>query len=329
MLGIIYGIVSAAIFGFNNASARRGVLTGTALQGLAISLPLGVLVFVVGATLVGEWDQLSDFSGMSIFLLSAAGFMHFAFGRYFNIRSLAAVGSNLSGPVQQLQHLVAISLAITFLGETLSPLKIIGILLILSAPAYIIRNRTKQKTANKDADKNKVKSDFKPRMVEGYTCAFLTAIGFGSSPVLVKAGLAGSNLSFLGGFISYVAAMLVLSLAFFIPSQLSNLKGIKKESFKWFMFSGVGSSFSQMFRYLALGIAPVTIVQPLQSLSLIFRMIFGHFLNRDHEQFDRYVVFGILLSFLGVLALTISSDFLLTFLNAPDWLAELAKWTWP
>ena len=329
MLGIVYGVVAAAIFGFNNASARRGVLTGTALQGLAISLPLGVLVFVLGATLTGEWDHLADLSGFSIFLFASAGFMHFAFGRYFNIRSLAAVGSNLSGPVQQLQHLVAITFAIIFLGESLSVMKIMGIFLILSAPTFILFNQAKKKAKKEALNEIEDKPKFTPRLVEGYICALLTAIGFGTSPVLVKAGLAGSNLSFLSGFISYVAAFLILSFALLIPSQLSNLKGLNKESFKWFMYSGVGSSFSQMFRYLALGVAPVTIVQPLQSLSLIFRMIFGHFLNRDHEEFDRYVVIGILLSFFGVLALTISSEFLMTHLNASNWVIELAKWSWP
>ena len=329
MLGVIYGILAAATFGFNNASARRGVLSGTALQGLAISLPLGILVFVIGATVVGEWHYLSNLTFQSIYLFSSAGFMHFVFGRYCNIRSLAAVGSNLAGPVQQLQHLIAIILAIIFLGEVLSPLKLVGIILIFSAPAYIIRNQGKSVLIRDGSDKISLEPTFTPRMLEGYTFAFLTAIGFGSSSALVKAGLDQSNLSFLGGFISYLTAIIILLIILIVPSQLSDLKSLKKESFKWFMFSGIGSALSQMFRYLALSIAPVTIVQPLNSLSLIFRMIFGYFLNREQEKFDRFIVTGIFISFLGVLFLTISSEIIVAVFNAPDWVIKLSRLTWP
>jgi len=81
MLGVIYGLLAAATFGFNNASARRGVLSGTALQGLVISLPLGFLVFVIGATVIGEWHCLSNLTFQSIFFLFAR-VIPFVFGSY-------------------------------------------------------------------------------------------------------------------------------------------------------------------------------------------------------------------------------------------------------
>lgn len=325
MLGAFYAILAAATFGFNNASARRGVIGGTAMQGLVISMPLGLLTFLIGATLVDEWGAFSQLSAGNMGWLALAGFMHFVWGRYFNIRSLAAIGSNLAGPVQQSQLLLALALAIIVLGETLTPLKVIGIVLVVSAPMYILRQRARRKPPPETAEKK----DYKPRLAEGYFYALMAALGFGSSGVLVKLGLDGSNLSFLGGVISYGTAFLVVAVVALLPSQFSQVRKIKKESAKWFFFSGVGVSFSQMFRYLALGIAPVTIVQPLQSLSLIFRMIFGYFINRDHEQFDGYVIFGICLSFTGALALTLSFDTVTELLDLPVWLQELAAWQWP
>ncbi|NQV56625.1 MAG: EamA family transporter [Rhodospirillales bacterium] len=333
MLGVVYGILAAACFGFNNASARRAIISGTAIQGLVISMPLGILIFTIGATAVGEWDQFSKLTYLNIGLLSMAGFMHFAWGRYFNILSLGAVGSNLAGPVQQFQLLLALTLAVIFLGETLTPLKVIGILLIVSAPAYILRQRAKAKAKealeDKPAETGANASAFKPQMAKGYLYAFLASLGFGSSAVFVRAGLDGTNLSFLGGFVSYVAASAIMGFVLFIPSQLSQVKQLNGTTAKWFLFSGVGVSFSQLFRYLALGIAPVTIVQPLQSLSLMFRMIFGYFFNRQHESFDRYVIVGIFLSFIGAVSLSLSSDIVLQYFDLPDWLAKIAGWTWP
>lgn len=328
MLGALYAILASASFGFTNASARRGVLTGTALQGLVISIPLGILIFVIGATLTDEWRHLADLPLSSIGFLSAAGFMQFVWGRYFNMRALAAVGSNVAGPVQQIQLLLALILAIVFLGETLTPLKVFGILLIVSAPAYILRQRAKENSRQRTAVESRP-AEFKPRMLEGIVCALLTALGFGSSAVLIKAGLGSSNLSFLGGFIAYAAAVVAISLVLFLPSKLQEVQSMNRESFKWFMFSGIGVSVSHMFRFLALGIAPVTIVQPLHSLSLMFRIVFGYFLNREHERFDRYVLIGVFLSFVGALSLSISSDFVLQQFDLPAWVETLARWTWP
>lgn len=326
MLGVFYGLLAAASFGFNNASARRGVISGTALQGLVISMPLGILVFVVGATIAGEWPQFSAMPLTSIGLLATAGMVHFAWGRYFNMRSLAAVGSNLAGPVQQLQLLIALVLAVVFLGETITVLKALGVILIVSGPMYILRQRSKKRDNPSPAPDGET---FKPRMLEGYTCALLAALGFGASPVLIKAGLAGSGLSFLGGFIAYSAAVVIVALSLFLPGRFAEVRGIDRHSLTWFTYSGAGVAISQMFRFLALGVAPVTIVQPLLSLSMIFRMIFGYFINRQHERFDRYVITGIMLSFAGTLVLTVAPGFLVRVFDPPLWLADVVRWSWP
>ncbi len=335
MLGILFGVLAAASFGFNNASARRGVLSGGAIQGLIISMPIGVVMFAVLAWVFGQWSVMSRIPPMELFYLAMGGFMHFVWGRYCNIRSLAAVGSNIAGPVQQAQLLISLGLAIWLLNESLSAFKVLGIILIVSAPAYILRSRAKAKAkadanpAPKAADG--AKPGFTPRIAEGYLFALLSAVGFGTSPVLVKAGLAtaGSDASLVGGFVSCIAATVVTFLLLAIPSQLAEARRMNRESAKWFTLSGVGVSFSHLFRYLALGLAPVTVVQPLQSMSLLFRMIFGYFINRDHEAFDRYVITGIFLSFAGALSLSLSDDSILKLLNLPAWMAEITAWRWP
>lgn len=338
MLGIFFGVLAAASFGFNNASARRGVLSGSAIQGLVISMPIGTAMFAVLAWVFGQWGEIGRISWVEIGFLAAAGFMHFVWGRYCNIRSLAAVGSNLAGPVQQFQLLLSLTLAIALLGETLTPFKILGIVLVVSAPAYILRARAKAKAREKAAAAaapavekpvDGTKPVFTPRMAEGYIFALLSAVGFGTSPILVKAGLGSHGLALVGGFISCIAATIVVALVLLVPSQWAETRAINRESAKWFGFSGIGVSASHLFRYLALGLAPVTIVQPLQSMSLLFRMIFGYFINRDHEAFDRYVIVGIVLSFAGALALSLSDESVLRHVTLPGWLDAVAAWRWP
>ena len=98
MLGPGLAFASAALFGLNSASMRRGVLTGTALQGMVMSVPLGVPIFFFFALAAGSLDLLQDFSGQTCFLLARAGVIHFVFGRYCNYRAIKAMGTNLVRP---------------------------------------------------------------------------------------------------------------------------------------------------------------------------------------------------------------------------------------
>jgi drug/metabolite transporter (DMT)-like permease len=346
MLGIFFAMVSAACFGFQNASARRGALSGTAIQGLVTSMVAGTLLFLAFTIVFGQLSALERMSLADLGFLSAAGFAHFVWGRYWNIRALGAIGANLAGPVQQYQLLLSLSLAIFFLGEYLTPLKVLGIILVVSAPAFILHQRRAKTKRTKSVPAKAVgadvvgevaagdataeaKSTFTPRLVEGYICAVLSGLGFGSSAVLAKSGLMSTGAGFAGGFISYACATTFVGIMMLNPRNLSEVRAMRGEARKWFFVSGMAVSFSQMFRYLALSIAPVTVTQPIQATSLIWRMVFGYFINREHEAFDRYVLVGLCLSFAGAFSLAVSDGMVLSHFDPPAWLIELSQWKWP
>ena len=335
MLAALYAVLSAAAFGFSNASGRRGVLTGTAIQGMAISVPLGVPLFLIAAYVGSQLTEFDRFGTWNIVLLAAAGFMQLVWGRYCNMRSLAAVGSNLAGLVQQFQLILSLTLAIVFLGETLTALKVLGILLVVSGPSFVIPGRQAEKRlAARRLTQGSVgaaaaKPTFKPRLTEGYIFAFLSSIGFGTAPILVAAGLKGTGLGLVGGLISYVFATMVVAVLLLAPGNFLQVRQMSRKALPWFALSAIAVWASQLFRYMALAIAPVTVVQPIQSLSLIFRMIFGFFMNREHEALNLYVIAAILLSFTGALALSISDEIVMQYMTLPDWLVPLAAWRWP
>jgi uncharacterized membrane protein len=148
MLGGVFALLAAASFGFNNAAIRRGVLSGSVFQALAITVPMGVPLFLLAGIASGHIDKLWEFPAEAYFWLAAAGVMHFVWGRYCNYRSTKAIGGNLSGPWKQSQLIVALILAIVLLGETLSPLKILGIVLIVRCVSHKPR-QTQEKAQDK------------------------------------------------------------------------------------------------------------------------------------------------------------------------------------
>jgi uncharacterized membrane protein len=337
VLGGLLALCSAATFAFNNASVRRGVLTGTVAQAMAITVPLGLPLFFLAALVTGHLGDVFGFSPKALAALMAAGVMHFVWGRYCNYRATRALGTNLVAPIQQVNLIITLVLAIWLLGEQLTALKIIGIALVLVGPSVTLRahqrppgevNVSDEKITAIDAEKP---AAFEPKYREGVLFSLLSAFGYGLSPILVRVGLEskGIGASFAGGLVAYSAATAVMALVLLWPGRLRHALAVNRESAKWFTLSGILVFLSQMFLYMAMSIAPVTVVSPINRTSIVFRLYFSRLLNPQHEVFGGSVIAGTVVSLTGAVALSLSTHALQELVPLPDALAALLNWHWP
>ena len=319
MLGGLFALLAAVTFAWTNAAVRRGVVSGTAVQATTLSIPLGLPVFAVALLISGQPDALLQMPIRSALVFALVGISHFVIGRYCNYRALAAIGTNLAGPVMQFSLIVSLVLAIVFLGETLTPLRMLGIVLILIGPAIVSRDRNGKSAAKP--------SGFTPRIAEGYVFAFLGSLCYGASPVLVRYGVAGEGLaaSLAGGVIASAAATAVILALLLVPGHWRDVRAVSPKAARWFVSSGVLVYVSQIFAYMAVAVAPVTLVAPIIALSNVFRIYLSHWLNPEHEVFGSDVVAATAISFVGVVALSASVELLPL---PPAWSAFLA-WHWP
>ena len=259
--------------------------------------------------------------------------------------------TNLAAPVQQINLIFTLAVAIWLLGETLTPLRIVGIALILLGPSLTMREgpaeNPRATPAQAAADTEKVAviesaapvaapaaeapPAFKPRYAEGYTFAVLSATGYGLSPIFIRLGLEDRGLaaSLAGGLVSYVAATAVMAVVLLWPGHLRQALAVKPEAAKWFTFSGFMVCISQMFIYMALAIAPVTVVAPINRLTIVFRLYFSRMLNPQHEVFGGKVIVGTVVSLLGAVVLSLSTDVVASLLPLPDAVVSVLKWHWP
>jgi uncharacterized membrane protein len=347
VLGGLIAVLSAATFAFNNACVRRGVLAGSVLQAMAITVPIGLPISFVAALATGSLAAVAGFSTRGLVALSASGIMHFVWGRYCNYRATRAIGTNLVAPVQQINLIFTLLLAILILGETLTPLRLLGIALVLIGPSLTFRPGGEQRrqplgadvTAAADADAAGAiddlavveRSAFRPSYAEGYLWAALSATGYGLSPILVRIGLEGKGLgySIAGNLVASLAATLVMALFLLPPGRLKHALAVGREPAKWFTFSGILVCISQLFLYMAMSVAPVTVVSPINRLSMLFRLYFSRLINPRHEVFGGRVVFGTIVSLSGALALTLSVDPVISMLPLPDAVLAILRWHWP
>jgi uncharacterized membrane protein len=220
----------------------------------------------------------------------------------------------------QFNLVVSLALAIVFLGETLTPLRIIGIVLIFAGPAVVTRESVRVGRASQHAA-------FTPRIAEGYAFAALAALCYGTTPVLLRYAGGGRGLEAVlaGGVISSATASVVVLLSLLVPSHWREIRTVNTQAARWFLFSAVMVYVSQIFYYMAIALVPVTIVAPISALSNVFRIHVSGWLNPHHEIFGKEVVVATAVSFLGVIVLSASAD---TLPLPASWSAFLG-WQWP
>ena len=325
MLGGFLALLSALTFALNQASTRRGVLTGTVLQALCVTVPMGVPLFFLIALAIGHAGDVFTFSATSMMWLSLAGINHFLAGRYFNYLGVQAAGNNLTGPVQQLDIVVSLTLAIWLLGEYLTPLRVLGILLIVGSPMLTLRSDLKAARNTNGALK------FTPQIRKGYAAAAMAGICYGLSPIFVRAGLEGASpgASMAGGVISYFAASAVLAVIVLLMGRTREAIATDRAALPWFAFAGLSVGAAQVFRYAALALVPVAVVAPILRVTLVFRLFFSWWLNRDHEVFSRGMLLTTVLSLIGAVILSMTTEQFLTLVPVPGWLEALIRIRWP
>jgi drug/metabolite transporter (DMT)-like permease len=336
VLGALYAALGAFTFALNNATLRRGVLTGTVMQAMAVTVPVGAAAFLALAILAGAIPALLDFPSIAAAWMAGQGIVHFVIGRFFNYRANQLVGVNLSAPVVQLQVVVAMLLAVLTMNEPFTVLQSIGTVLML-AGSFATQRRTSKRSADKAAgpavspqampspadpsrDQPASPPAFKPRYVAGYVFSSGAAIGYGISPLMVRLAFDSAPQASViaGGVIAYAAATAVFSLLLLFPAVRRDIRGLRRENAPWFIYAAVLVTASQGFVYASLAVAPLMVVTPILQLSLVFRIFLSWLINREYEVLNASVIVGSTAAIIGSILVSLNTDYAASALALPD-----------
>lgn len=336
MLGALYAALGALTFALNNATLRRGVLTGTVMQAMAVTVPVGAVGFLALAIVAGAIPALLTFPPAAAGWMAGQGVMHFVIGRFFNYRANQLVGVNLSAPVVQLQVAVAMLLAVLTMHEPFTGLQLIGAILML-AGSFTTQKRSSKATVAKAASRailpdampipelasrNELERSpsFTPRYFAGYLFSSCAAIAYGISPLMVRLALdnAAQTSVLAGGVIAYAAATAIFSLLLLRPAVRRDIQGLKRENVLWFLCSAVLVTASQGFVYASLAVAPLMVVTPILQLSLVFRVFLSWLINREYEVLNASVIVGATAAILGSILVSLHTDYVVSALALPD-----------
>ena len=272
MLGVLYAALGAFTFALNNVAMRRGVVTGSVLQGMAITVPIGGLSFLVMVLAFGELRQLPMFPLPAMAWLAGQGIVHFVLGRYCNYKSNQLMGVNLAAPVVQLQVPFAMMLAVLMLHEKFTVLQVIGSVSMLGG-SFVTQtsssNRSRKASAllppampiaglpserHPAAPGPTPAPAFRPRVFSGYLFALGAAMCYGASPLMARQAFlnAPGTGTAAAGCLAYAAATLFFLLILFKPGSWTDIRRMSRENLPWFFSSAVLVAISQAFVYASL-----------------------------------------------------------------------------
>ena len=283
---ILYAFGSAFFAGITAILAKIGIKNtdsnlATAIRTIVILAFSWLMVFVVGSI-----DTINELSQKTIIFLILSGLATgLSWLCYFRALQLGNV--NKVTPIDKSSTILTMVLAIIFLGEKITILKIISIILI-GVGTYLMIEKTEDK---KQAKNNK-----------WLLYALGSAVFASLTSILGKIGIEGVE-SNLGTAIRTIVVLLMAWVVVFVTKKQSEIKNIDKNSWKFLILSGLTTGLSWLCYYKALQTGEASIVVPIDKLSITITIALSYFILK--EKLNKKSMIGLIGIVIGTMLLLI------------------------
>lgn len=283
---ILCAFGSAFFAGITAILAKIGIKNtdsnlATAIRTIVILLFSWLMVFIVGS-----FNTITELSSKTIIFLILSGIATgLSWLCYFKALQLGNV--NKVTPIDKSSTILTMILAMIFLGESITILKVISIILIGVGTYLMIekKNDTKQAKDNK-----------------WLFFALGSAIFASLTSILGKVGIDGVE-SNLGTAIRTIVVLIMAWIVVFVTKKQGAIKDIDKKSWIFLVLSGLTTGMSWLCYYKALQDGQASIVVPIDKLSILITIAFSYFILK--EKLNKKSIMGLVGIVLGTLLLLI------------------------
>ncbi len=283
---IIYAFGSAFFAGITAILAKIGIKNtdsnlATALRTIVILIFSWLMVFIVGS-----FNTISSLTSKTVIFLILSGLSTgLSWLCYFKALQLGNV--NKVTPIDKSSTILTMILAMIFLNEQITILKIISIILIGIGTYMMIEKK----------EDNKIASDNKWLFF-----AIGSAVFASLTSILGKVGIEGVE-SNLGTAIRTIVVLIMAWVVVFVTHKQTEIKNIDKKSWKFLILSGLTTGLSWLCYYKALQNGEASIVVPIDKLSIIITIAFSYFYLK--EKLNKKSIIGLTGIVIGTLLLLV------------------------
>lgn len=264
---ILYAVGSSFFAGITSILAKIGIKKTDSNVATAVRT-IVVLVFSwIMVLIVGSGNQIGNISTKTLVFLVLSGLATGASWLCY-FRALQKGDINKVVPIDKLSTVLTILLALIFLGEGLSPVKIISVILIALGTLMMIDRK-----APTEADRDK---DSRGWLIY----AVLSAVFASVTAILGKVGIEDID-SNLGTAIRTTVVLLMAWFMVLITGKCSEVKKIEGRELLFIVLSGIATGASWLCYYRALKEGPASVVVPIDKLSILVTIVFSRIVFKE------------------------------------------------
>jgi transporter family protein len=218
----------------------------------------------------GEVELAMPWTAAGVFV--SVGLVGSFLGRTFALKGIDEVGASRAQSIVNSAPLLTAVYAVILLGETATPVILIGVLLIVSGLLIITRG-------SPDEDDSRL-----PLRFRAFLNPLLAIIFFGFGPILKKVAMLAGGTPVPGSLITHVTGLaLVMSFGRILRIDWRQGIRIAPDSYFFLLMSGFFQGVGSIFTYLAVAHAPAIIVAPIWNVQPLVTFSLARLLLREDE----------------------------------------------
>lgn len=282
-------VLSAFFAGITSILAKCGVRetdsdVATALRTTVVLIFSWLIVFIAGS-----FKTISEIPLKSLIFLILSGAATGA-SWIFYFKALSEGDVNKVVPIDKSSTVISVLLAIIFFNETGNLAVKLTATALLAAGIYLMVEKKQSSGENQG--------------VRWKLYALLSALFAAMTSFLAKIGITDVE-SNLGTAIRTVVVLVMAWLIVFMKGKQTQLKRINKKELAFISFSGIATGASWLCYYYAIQKGIVSVVVPIDKLSIIVTVIFSYLVFK--EKLSKKAFAGLLLMVCGTLAMAVWS----------------------
>ena len=282
---ILFAFGSAVFAGLTSILAKSGIRktdsdAATAIRTIVVLIFSWIMVMITGS--IGTIGSLSSKTWMFLILSGIATGASWLC--YFKALQLGDV--NKVVPIDKSSTILTIILAFIFLGEPITPVKGIAVLLIGIGTFMMIQK------------KETVDEPEKPKGRSWLIYALLSTVFASLTAILGKVGITGVE-SNLGTAIRTCVVLVMAWVLVFVKGKQHTIREIPKNELGFICLSGLATGGSWLCYYRALHDGMASVVVPIDKLSILVSIAFSYIVFR--ERLTKKAVVGLCLIVAGTL----------------------------
>ena len=289
-MGIVFGLTAAFCFSLTSVLVRIGQRTRPNDDGVFISVLVNVIVLGIYAALV-PWPAW-DTSAMISFIIG--GVIGTVGGRTSLLRAVRLIGPSRSNAFLTGTPAVAALAGWLALGETLTPIEVLGGTIVALGLLWLIRARSGDAGGGAQAP------------LFHYVIAAGAPISFGLAFVFRKWGLERFDSSVVGAFVGAASAYLVIVLIDAVRGVLGErARSNFRDPSWWFVGAGLTTSAALLSQFTAFTYLEAWVVGILQATQGIWIIILSILFLKGDERIDRALIGSVALVIAGVVLIAL------------------------